>query len=303
MIIVISIIAVVVFLVTNLIPGSPAPLILGEEATQEEIEQLEHELGLDRPVPVRFFLWIKDVLRGDLGESIYTRKPVLSVLISRLEPSLILTMLGTLIAIILGIPLGIIAAVFYRKPVDLSATILALIGISTPFFWLGLNLILLFSLVLKWFPAAGYVRLTVSPWKTFSHTLLPALMLGLHHSGSIARMTRANLLEVLRADYIRTARSKGLIERAVILGHGFRNSLVPTLSVIGVVIAVIIGGSPVTETVFAIPGVGRLMIESVLRRDFPMIQGVILLIAASVAFVNLIVDLSYAWLDPRITYV
>jgi peptide/nickel transport system permease protein len=295
-------VALVVFVITNLIPGSPAKLILGEDATSEEIEQLNHELGLDRPVPVRLLMWINDILRGDLGTSLYKRTPVSQILLNRLEATFALALLGMLVAIAIGVPLGIIAAVSHGKIADLAAMFIALIGISTPFFWLGLSLILLFSLVLGWFPSSGYTPLSVDPMDSLRHLILPAFALGFHHAGGIARMSRANLLETLRADYIRTARSKGLQERIVILLHAFRNALIPTISVIGVVAALMIGGSPVIETVFAIPGVGRLLVEGILRRDFPIVQGCVLLLAVSVALVNLSVDLIYAWLDPRISH-
>lgn len=296
------VVAIMVFVLTNLIPGSPVTRILGEEATEESIAHLEHVLGLDRPVGVRFYLWIKDLLRGNLGESLYNNRTVGSVLLSRLEPTALITVFASIVAVLIGIPLGIVAAVFQGRVADTVAVTISLIGISTPFFWLGLNAILIFSLMLGWVPAASYVRLDADIYQNIKHLVLPVLTLGFHHAGSIARMTRANLLEVLREDYVRTARSKGVSEPSVILRHVFRSAIVPTLSVIGLVIALIIGGSPVIETVFAIPGVGRLMVTSVLRRDFPMIQGVVLLIAVSMALVNLVVDLTYALFDPRITY-
>ena len=302
MVLTMSLVALIVFIITNLIPGSPASVILGKDATSEDVAELNHELGLDRPVPIRLVAWIGDVLQGDLGRSLYTNKSVSKVLLTRLEPTAILALTGVAIAVFVGLPLGIIAAIFHRKWIDITAVSMAVGGVSIPFFWLGLNMILLFSLYLKWLPAAGYTSILVNPWESLSCILLPSAAIGLHHAGSIARMSRTNLLEVLRADYVQTARSKGLTEWTVIMVHAFRNALVPTISVIGVVTALIIGGSPVIETVFAIPGIGRLTIESVLRRDFPMIQGCILIIAASVALVNLLVDIIYAWLDPRISY-
>jgi len=206
------------------------------------------------------------------------------------------------IAVLIGIPLGILAAVYQRTVLDLGAMAVALVGAAIPNFWLGLLLILAFALRFKMFPSAGYTSLSDDPGATWRYLVLPAITLGVSHAGVIARMSRANLLEVLQTDYVRTARSKGLRERVVVNKHAFRNALVPTLSVVGIALALMIGGSVITESVFAVPGVGRLLIESVLRRDFPMIQGVILLIAMLVALVNLLVDLTYALLDPRIRY-
>jgi len=297
-----AIVALVVFLVTNLIPGSPAAVILGEDATPEEVQALTHLMGFDRPVWVRLWDWVSDVLRGDMGNSIYTGKAVMPILLTRLEPTLILTVGTVMVAILIGIPLGIVAAVNFRKAADLAAVSLSLVGVSVPYFWLGLNMILVFSYVLRWFPVCGYTRLVESIPEAMTYLFLPILTMGIHHSGGIARMTRASMLEVLRADHIRTARSKGVSEYAVVFKHALRTAILPIASTIGIVIILTVGGSPVIETVFALPGIGRLTIESVLRRDFPMIQGCILLIAASVAMVNLLVDLAYASLDPRIVY-
>ncbi len=296
------VVATLVFIVTNLIPGSPAALILGEDRTPEQVVELNRELGLDRPAAVRFVLWAGQLIRGDFGRSLFNDRSVAQVIYSRLEPTILLTLSSAAIAVLIGIPLGILAAVYQRTVLDLGAMAVALVGAAIPNFWLGLLLILAFALRFKMFPAAGYTSLSDDPGATWRYLVLPAITLGVSHAGVIARMSRANLLEVLQTDYVRTARSKGLRERVVVNKHAFRNALVPTLSVVGIALALMIGGSVITESVFAVPGVGRLLIESVLRRDFPMIQGVILLIAMLVALVNLLVDLTYALLDPRIRY-
>lgn len=295
-------VATLIFIITNIIPGSPAALILGPERTTAQVVVLEHELGLDKPLYIRFFTWVGQLFRGDFGNSLYSAQPVSAVIYSRLEPTLTLTVMAGMLSVIIGIPLGILAAIYQRTYLDLGTMAIALVGAAIPNFWLGLMLILLFALKLDLLPAAGYVSITEHPWQAVQYLILPAITLGASHAGVIARMTRANLLEVLRADYVQTARSKGLRERAVMLLHAFRNAMVPTLSVVGIAIALMVGGSVITESVFAIPGVGRLLIESILGRDFPMIQGVILLMAVSVALVNLAVDLTYALLDPRIRY-
>lgn len=302
MLVTMFIISTLVFIVTNVVPGSPAALILGEDRTPDQVEALNRELGLDQPFPVRYVQWLGDLLTGDFGTSYYNDNSVAEVIAGRLEPTLLLTFSSALLAIAIGIPLGVIAAVYQGSRLDYASMVVALIGAALPNFWLGLLLILLFSLYWQLLPAAGYSSIFDNPGETWRYLILPAITLGASHAGVIARMARANLLEVMNADYLRTARSKGLRERRVIVGHALRNSMIPTFGVVGVALALMIGGSIVTEAVFAIPGIGRLLIESVLRRDFPMIQGVILLIALLVALVNLAVDIIYAILDPRIRY-
>ncbi len=302
MLVTMFIISTLVFIITNVVPGSPAALILGEDRTPDQVEALNRELGLDRSVPVRYVQWLGDLVTGDFGTSYYNDNSVASVIAGRLEPTLMLTFTSALLAVAIGIPLGIIAAVYQGTRLDYASMVVALMGAALPNFWLGLLLILLFSLYWSVFPAAGYASIFDDPGDTWRYLVLPAITLGASHAGVIARMARANLLEVMGADYLRTARSKGLRERSVVLGHALRNSMIPTFGVVGVALALMIGGSIVTEAVFAIPGVGRLLIESVLRRDFPMIQGVILLIALLVALVNLAVDIVYALLDPRVRY-
>jgi peptide/nickel transport system permease protein len=297
------VVATITFIVTGLIPGSPAAVMLGEEATVEAIRELDRQLGMDRPVIVRYFTWLGGLLRGDLGFSIYQQNVrVQTLVMARAEPTLLIASSALLVAVLIGLPLGIIAAVNHRKAADGVSMLLALAGISIPNFWLGFNLILIFGLALRWLPTSGYVGLTEDPTRTWRYIILPAITLGTSHAAFIARMARANLLEVLRSDYVRTARAKGLQNSVVILKHAMRNAMVPTLSVIGVAAALMVGGSVVTETVFAVPGVGRLMLESVLRRDFPLLQGLIILVALSVAIINFTVDVLYGVFNPTIRY-
>ena len=303
MIVTMLVVATITFIVTGLIPGSPAAVMLGEEATVEAIQELDRQLGMDRPVIVRYFTWLGGLLRGDLGFSIYQQNVrVQTLVMARAEPTLLIASSALLVAVLIGLPLGIIAAVNHRKAADGVSMLLALAGISIPNFWLGFNLILIFGLALRWLPTSGYVGLTEDPTRTWRYIILPAITLGTSHAAFIARMARANLLEVLRSDYVRTARAKGLQNSVVILKHAMRNAMVPTLSVIGVAAALMVGGSVVTETVFAVPGVGRLMLESVLRRDFPLLQGLIILVALSVAIINFTVDVLYGVFNPTIRY-
>jgi peptide/nickel transport system permease protein len=296
------IISSLVFLITDVIPGSPAAIILGVDSTPEQVAALNTEMGLDQPVLVRYANWLGDLLTGNLGTSYYNKSSVAVVLSQRLEPTLVLTFTSSMLVVLIGIPLGIVAAVYRGSGLDYASMVTALIGAAMPSFWLGLLLILLFALHWQFFPSSGYLSFMENPGEAWRYIALPAITLGVSHAGVVARMARANLLEVLNADYLRTARSKGVRERTVILGHALRNSLIPTLGVVGVAVTLMVGGSIVVESIFAIPGIGRLLIESVVRRDFPMIQGVILLIALLVALVNLAVDILYALLDPRIRH-
>lgn len=295
-------VATVVFVVMNIVPGSPVYFILGEEATAADVNEYRRQLGLDNPLVVRLFDWYAGLARGDLGQSFFYGEPVLSLIIQRFEPTLLLTTLAVLLSMLIGIPLGMVAALRAGSMTDLATMVIALFGVSIPSFWLGLNLILLFSLQLRWLPTTGYISLARGGLDTFRFLALPALALGLSHSGVIARMTRANLLEVLQEDYVRTARAKGLWEQAVVIKHALRNAMVPTLGVIGVSVALMLSGAIIIEIVFTLPGVGKLVVDSILRRDFPIIQGVLMVIALITALVNLTVDLLYGLLDPRIRY-
>jgi peptide/nickel transport system permease protein len=292
----------IVFLIMNVVPGDPAYAILGNEATPDQVREVRQELGLNRSVLTRLVGWYSDLLRGDLGRSLYSRDPVTELIHSRVGPTIALTALASLLAIVLGMLLGVVAALKPGSSRDVATMGAALFGVAIPSFWLGLNLILLFALTLHWLPTAGYAAQSSGWLEVLRYLTLPAIALGLADTAVIARMTRANLLEVLHEDYVRTARAKGLRAQAIIMKHALRNALVPTLSVIGVSVALMLGGAIIIETVFAIPGVGHLVIDAILRRDFPLIQGVLVWIALITALVNLAVDILYGVLDPRITY-
>ncbi|MCC6850883.1 MAG: ABC transporter permease [Rubrivivax sp.] len=297
-----AVVAVVVFLLIHLSPGDPAALIAGDLATTEDIARLRVALGLDRPLGWQFLLWAGRILSGDLGTSIFTNLPVTQLLAQRLEPTLSIAFVTMAIALLLSIPLGTLAAARAGSWIDRVVMVFAVLAFSLPVFLVGYLLIYGFAIQLDWFPVQGYVRLAeggVSGW--LRSLTLPCVNLALLYMALLTRMTRATVLEVLQEDYIRTARAKGLGVLAV-LGHALRNAAVPIATTVGVGIALLIGGVVVTETVFAIPGVGRLVIDSVQRHDYPVIQGVLLLSAGVYVFINLLVDLSYRLFDPRIRY-
>lgn len=301
--IVLVVVGIVAFLLIHLAPGDPASVMLGSNATQDQVERLRRQLALDQPLPVQFVAWSSRVLRGDLGISHFAQKPVLQVLAQRAEPTLILTAMSIFVAVLIGVPTGIIAAIRRGTAVDQAALALALVGASVPSFWLGLSLILYFAVRLGWFPSSGIEFWQTGGWASLRYYVLPAMALGFPNSALITRITRSSMLDVLEQDYVRTAASKGLSPPRVILRHALRNALVPIITVVGLTVASLMGGAVVTETVFSIPGVGRLVVQSVLRRDYPIIQAAILLVATIYVAVNLLVDLIYAWIDPRIRYV
>lgn len=296
------VVGVVVFFLIRLVPGDPTTALLGDQATVAEITALRTRLGLDRSLPVQFGAWIGSVVRGDLGSSTYMRIPVVSAVAQRIEPTAMLALCATVISVLLGVSLGVIAAVRHNTAVDYAVMVIAMLGLSLPTFWLGLLMILLFAVTLQWLPAAGYVSIFESPIAALRYLVMPALALGFSQAAIIARMTRASVLDTLGEDYVRTAHSKGLPNHTVVLRHALRNAMLPVLTVIGLSIATLAGGVVVTETVFNIPGAGRLVIDSVLRRDYPVIQGSVLMVALVYALVNLAVDLSYAFFDPRVRY-
>jgi peptide/nickel transport system permease protein len=297
------IVATVGFVIIHLAPGDPAMVMLGPDASPERVQELRQQLGLDWPLLVQLGRWYARVLYADFGRSLFEGEPVTRVIAQRLEPTLLLTLLGLGVAVLIGLPAGILAALWPRSAIDRVLMGTALLGVSMPGFWLGLNLILLFSLYLGLLPVSGYVPLRESWSEALRSLVLPALTLGLGGSGLIARMTRAQMLEVLVQDFVRTARAKGLGEWHVIMRHVLRNALVLIVTVVGLSIGTLLAGAITVETVFAVPGVGLLVISSVLRRDFPVIQGVLLFTAAVYVLVNLLVDLIYLYLDPRIKYV
>jgi peptide/nickel transport system permease protein len=296
------VVATVAFVLVHLAPGDPASVIAGPYASAEDVQRLRHQLGLDEPLHRQLVRWYGRLLRGDLGDSIFLRKPVLEAIADRAEPTLLLTGLATLIAVLIGVPAGVIAAHRHDSATDQGLMVMALIGISVPNFLLGLLLVLLFSVKLGWFPVAGYSPLEYGWLGTLRSLALPAFALGFVQSGLIARIARSSMLDVLREQFILAGRAKGLAERAVVYKHALKNALIPTVTIIGISFAILIGGAIVVETVFNIPGLGRLVISAVLRRDYPVIQGVVLCIAAVYMLVNLLVDLSYLLIDPRVRY-
>lgn len=299
---VLLIVATVGFFLIYLTPGDPASVMLGPDATTDDLDNLRHLMGLDRPLLVQLARWYVRTLQADFGYSIFLQRPVLNAIFERIEPTLLLTLMSLFVAVAIGIPAGVVAAVRRNTWVDQSAMGIALFGVSVPNFWLGLNLILVFSVYFGLFPVAGYVPLAQSLSGAFRSLVLPSVTLGISSSALIARMTRSSMLEVLGQDYVRTARAKGNRERKVIYGHALRNAMIPTITVIGLALGGLLSGAVVTETVFALPGVGRLVISSVLRRDYPVVQGVLMFIAAIYVLVNLLIDLLYVYLDPRVKY-
>ena len=291
-----------VFLLLRLTPGDPAAIMAGDAATTEQIERIRAGLGLDRPIVVQFGIWLGRVLSGDLGESFYFRIKVTTLIAQRLEPTFALAALTIFIAVLVSIPLGVMAAWRHGGWFDRALMGFSVLGFSVPVFVLAYLLIWLVSLQLGWLPVQGYARLMDGLWPFLRHLILPATTLSVIYIALIARVTRASVLEALGEDYIRTARAKGLPEMRVLVRHALANAAVPIATVIGIGIAILIGGVVVTESVYAIPGLGRLTVDAVLARDFPTIQGVILFFSFIYVAINLLIDLSYVFLDPRIRY-
>jgi peptide/nickel transport system permease protein len=297
-------VSVVVFLVLHLSPGDPAEIMLGSQATQEDLARLRRELGLTEPLHVQYLHWVAHVARGDLGRSLWMKRPVLDEVLNRYKATLVLTASGLLLSTLGGIALGVTSAVRPHSFLDRMSAVTSLFGASMPVFWLGIVLMVVFSLWLGWLPASGM-------WAPYgegglrdllAHLVLPAVTLAAASLTIIARLTRSAMLEILSQDYIRTARAKGLVEQRVVFRHGLKNALIPIVTVVGVQAGYLLGGAVLTETVFAWPGVGLLMVQGILARDFPLVQGCVLVIALTFVLINLAVDLLYAWLDPRIQY-
>jgi len=299
---VLLVVGTTLFVLLHLIPGDPAAIILGPDASAAQVEQLRHAMGLDRPLPVQFALWFERLLHGDLGRSIFLREPVLNAIWQHLGPTAGLTALAEGLALAVAIPSGAIAAWKQDSPYDQVFMLLVLVGVSVPSFWTGLNLIAVFAVALRLLPVAGYVSPSqgVGPW--LASLILPATALAFTQAGLIARIARDATIDVLHEDYIRTARSKGLSDVLILAHHAFRNALIPTLTVIGTSLAALLGGAVVTETVFVLPGIGNLIVQSISRRDYPVIEGVVLFVALVYVLLNLVVDLLYAAIDPRIRY-
>lgn len=287
-------VTLIVFSMIRLIPGDPAIAIAGEHASVEVVTAIRERLGLDRPFIVQYAIFLGNLLRGDLGRSAWTGRPVLTELWGRFRNTLELTGASILIALVVGVLAGIISATRQYSFFDYIAMVGAMMGVSIPIFWLGLMLMLLFAVFLGWLPAMGR--------GTIAHLVLPAVALSTGSAAIIARMTRSSMLEVFHQDYIRTARAKGVIERLVIFKHAMRNALVPVVTIVGLQFGALLGGAILTETVFAWPGMGRLIVEAIFARDYPLVQGGVLLAAAAFVLVNLVVDLLYSFIDPRIRY-
>jgi peptide/nickel transport system permease protein len=294
--------SVLVFLFIHMIPGDPAAVLLGDTATPEEIADLTREMGLDKPVYVQYLLWLGNIFQGDLGTSIFFQTPVLSVIADGAETSIFLALMTMSWVILFGVPIGVISATRHGSWIDQLASGAAMFAASVPTFWLGLYLILIFAVGLGWLPSSGYPSIFDDGGiGNLRYLLLPSLTLAAPNAALIIRLVRASMLDVQREDYVRTARAKGLHPARVAYRHVFRNALIAVTAAFGFTFAALISEAVVTETVFSLPGVGRMVVQSILRRDYPVIQGVILVIVILYLIVNLIVDLAYSWLDPRVS--
>jgi peptide/nickel transport system permease protein len=302
LLIVMFLVATMVFFITRLAPGDPAALMLGDLATPEDVARLRAVYGLDQPIVVQFVAWLKEVLSGNLGQSIFLQRPVTQALWERAEPTFFLALFALAIAAAIGVPAGIASAVWRGRAIDQVVSALSMLAANIPSFWLGLIFIQMFAVKLGWFPVAGYGPPDASFLERLNHLLLPAAVLGIVNSAMITRFTRASMLDVLDSDYVRTARAKGMPEPVVVLRHAFGNALVPVITVVGLTLALLIGGAVVTETVFGLPGIGNLVVSAVLRRDYPVIQGALLVVAGIYVLINLAVDIIYTFVDPRVRY-
>jgi len=299
---VMAIVALFVFLLLHLTPGDPAAIIAGDEASPAAIASIRQKLGLDRPIWEQFGIYVGNLLRGDLGTSIFSNLPVLTLVKQRLEPTLVLAVSTLFVAVLFAVPMGVLAAWKARTAIDRIIMGFSVLGFAVPVFLIGYLLIWLFAIELHWLPVQGYRPLSEGIGETARSIVLPAFALGMVYMALIARMTRASMLEVLSEDYIRTARAKGATTTAMLLHHALRNAAVPIVTVIGIGLALLISGVVITETVFNIPGLGRLTVDAILKRDYPIIQGLIILFAVVKVLVNLTIDISYVFFDPRIRY-
>jgi peptide/nickel transport system permease protein len=295
-------VALIAFFVTNIMPGDPARVMVGEFASESQYENMRSQLGLDRTVPERFFLWVKRIARGDMGNSLFLGTPVTQAIIDRLEPTMLLAVVGMFFGVLIGVSLGIFAAVNHRTLADQLSIVISVIGISVPNFFIAIMLILFFGLKLRWFPVAGYTRISESGFGVVKFLILPGFSLGLMQSGLIAKTTRSSMLNVLSQDYIRTAYAKGLPPHRRILVHSLRNAMGPIVTVIGFSLAILLGGTWIIETIFNIPGIGGLATTAISRRDYPLIQGCMLFSTFIYLVVNLLVDISYPFFNPYVKY-
>ncbi len=293
-------VSLIVFALINLIPGDPARILLGEQPSKEALEVLRHQLGLDRPILVRYLIWLNRILHGDLGNSVRDGRPVLDTLLLKLPVTIELALTALSVAWLIAIPAGALAAWKQRSVLDYAATGVALAGISIPNFWLGIMLLYLLAVNHHIFPPSGYVEPWLDLKRNLSLMAMPSIVLGSALAALVMRQLRSSMLEVLRADYVRTAHAKGLPDLMVILKHGMKNAMIPVVTIMGLQLSGLLGGTVITETIFAIPGLGRLAVDSILTRDYPMVQGVVLFVALAVVATNLAVDTVYGFLDPRI---
>jgi peptide/nickel transport system permease protein len=296
------VVAFFVFSLLYLAPGDPAAIIAGDQASPEDVERIRASLGLDRPFLVRFGEWLWQIMHGNLGTSIFTNLPVSHMIAQRIEPTLSLMVLTITFSIVVAIPLGVLAAWKHGSWIDRGVMMLAVFGFSVPVFVIGYVLAYVFALQLDWLPVQGFTPISDGVWPFLRHMILPTVALGLVFVALLARITRATMLEVLSQDDVRTAKAKGVDQRSVLFVHALKNAAVPIITVLGIGVALLIGGAVITESVFAIPGLGRLTVDAILRRDYPVIQGVILLFSFVYVLVNLVVDLLYTLFDPRIRY-
>jgi peptide/nickel transport system permease protein len=294
--------SVIVFSLARFIPGDVVTLMMQENQYAQDLEEMRAKLGLDRPVYVQYFEWMSRVLRGDLGESLYTGRPVLGELAARVPVSLELGGIALAFALLLGVPIGIVSAIRQDTVQDYVARSSAILGLSVPGFWLGTLVVVLPAIYLGWSPSIQYVAFATDPWGHLVQFLLPGFLLGVASAAAVMRLTRTQLLEVLRQDYVRTAWAKGLAERRVVLKHSLKNALIPVVTVLGIQVAQILSGTVVFESIFGLPGMGRFLFDAITERDYPVIQGINLVVVSTVVAVNLLVDVTYAWLDPRIRF-
>jgi peptide/nickel transport system permease protein len=304
--IVLVLVSIIVFLAIRLLPGDPIRLVVSSDNAQSyseaQIEELRHEFGLDKPLPVQYFNWVGGLFHGDMGTSIFTRAPVSAEIFRRLPITLYLGFISLIVSLVIGVPVGVVSAIKRGKWLDQLVISISNLGITVPIFWLGLLLIYFFGLYLKWLPVMGYTSPFENFWMSTKQLVMPVFCLAVFPIASMARQTRSSMLEVMRQDYIRTAWSKGLRERVIVFRHALKNGLIPIITLSGMSISIIVGGTVIIETVFNIPGMGRLAVTSVQNQDYPFVQGIILVVAAAVVLTNLLVEIAYGWADPRIRF-
>jgi peptide/nickel transport system permease protein len=305
-VIVLVLVSIIVFLALRLLPGDPIRLLVTSDQalsySEEQIQEVRHEFGLDKPLPVQYINWVTGLFHGDMGTSIFTRNPVSKEIFRRLPITLYIGFLSFIVGLVIGLPVGIISAIRRGKWIDQLIISLTNLGVTFPIFWLGLLLVAFFGLYLKWLPIMGFTSPFEDFWMSAKQLIMPVLCLSFFPIASMARQSRSSMLEVMRQDYIRTAWSKGLKERTIIIRHALKNGLIPIITLSGMSIPIIVGGAVIIEMVFNIPGMGRLAVTSVQNKDYPYVQGIILIIATTVVLINLLVEIAYAWADPRIRF-